>query len=314
MRILIFLILTVLASVPAQSQVPSKKEMQEQMQQVIKELNSQIADLEKQIADAKKNKEDESVIKDLQDQLAMLKKQVGLMGGLNKNISNVSDKTFKTAVEEENTEGVPKRDDARINALPKKILTGAELNVFVQKIFTAIDNRISLSQKKNATDLYNEINGKSKSPKASGNVAVLCWLAGSTDMAIWIMGKSCMDDMSNTDNLNNYASFLTMVGGEHLAIPILKNLNQRFPGNSTILNNLGQAWYGLGNMAAAGNHLDSANGRAAGHPHANETKSKIDESQGREEESIEDLKKSPANNNMVTGMPMQQSNDLNLSC
>ena len=37
---------------------------------------------------------------------------------------------------------------------------------------------------------------------------------------------------------------LTMLGAEQMAIPILNNLNSRFPGNTTVLINIGQAWFG----------------------------------------------------------------------
>src|SRR5690242_5117965 len=83
MRAIIFSLLVMLYAVPALSQTPSKKEIMEQMAQVTKELNMQIADLQKQIDEAKKNKENDETIKPMEDQLAMLKKQVQMMGGLN---------------------------------------------------------------------------------------------------------------------------------------------------------------------------------------------------------------------------------------
>ena len=292
MRIIIILLLISFTVKPAFTQVPTKQEMQNQMAQAIKELNDQIAELEKQIVEAKKNKEDSESIKQMEDELSMLKKQVAMMGGLNKNVSKMSSKTIQQAVDQENSTGLPERDVARINALPKKPLADAELAVFVQKINTAIDNKISVSQKKNAKELYDEISLESKSADALGNIAVLCWMAGSTDMALWILGKACVKDMSNTDNLNNYASFLSMVGGEHLAIPILQNLQNKFPDNTTTLNNLGQAWYGLGEMNNAKKYLDGTMHFASAHPYANETISDIDESQGNKEESIESLKRS----------------------
>ena len=101
-----------------------------------------------------------------------------------------------------------------------------------------------------------------------------------------------MDDLTNTDNLANYASLLSMVGGEHLAIPILQNLNARFPDNTTILNNLGQAWYGLGEMSNARLCFGAVARLAPAHPHANETKSDIDQTEGNNDESIEELKRS----------------------
>jgi tetratricopeptide (TPR) repeat protein len=97
--------------------------------------------------------------------------------------------------------------------------------------------------------------------------------------------------MSNSNNLNNYAAFLTMAGGEQAALPILENLNKKFPGNSTILNNIGQAWFGLGDMNNANKYLDSAIVLYPHHSQANMTKSEIQESEGKNAEAIESVKR-----------------------
>lgn len=275
------------------SEVPSKSGMLAQMAEAINELNKQIVDLEKQIAEAKKNKEDESVITDLQGQVTMLKKQVDMMNGVNKSMSGITEKKFAKAVAQENHEGVPERDDARINTISKKVLTNTEMVAFVQKVYSALDKELAPLQKINGKEIYNEYNAKEKSPALTGTIAVQCWLAGSTDVGLYLLGRACLDDLTNTDNLCNYASLLSMVGGEHLAIPILQNLDQRFPGNSTILNNLGQAWFGLGDMNNANRFIDSTMHFAgAAHSQANETKAEIQDSEGNQQESIESLKRS----------------------
>ncbi len=277
---------------PAFTQVPSKQEMQNQMAQAIKELNDQIADLENQIAEAKKNKEDDSVIKELQDQVTMLKKQVEMMDGVTKALPNMSDKKIQQAVADDNKTEVPKKDVARIKMIPDKTFTDAELVVFIQKVFLEIDKKTPPLQKNNGKELYDEINVKEKSPALTGNIGVQCWMAGATDKGLYLLGRSCVDDPNNTDNLCNYASCLSMVGGEHLAIPILQNLHKKFPGNTTILNNLGQASYGLGDMNNASRYLDSTVHFLSAHPLADETRSEIQEAQGRDQESIESLKRS----------------------
>jgi tetratricopeptide (TPR) repeat protein len=106
------------------------------------------------------------------------------------------------------------------------------------------------------------------------------------------MGKICANDPRNTDNLNNYAAMLTMHNAQHLAIPILNNLNKKFPGNSTVLNNLGQAWFGLGEISKAEKYLDSAIRIYAYHPQANITKAAIEESRGNTAKAVEAIKKS----------------------
>lgn len=127
--------------------------------------------------------------------------------------------------------------------------------------------------------VYDYIKSNSKSTGQAGNMSMGLWLAGKSDLALYVLGKFCAADATNTDNLSNYSAMLSMKGAQHLAIPILNNLNAKYPKNSTLLNNLGQAWFGLGEIGKAEKYLDSAIRIYAYHPQANLTKSLIEESQ-----------------------------------
>jgi hypothetical protein len=83
-----------------------------------------------------------------------------------------------------------------------------------------------------------------------------------------------------------------MLGGEDLALPILQKLNKEYPGNSTIQNNIGQAWFGLGDLDKAEKYLDSTIKTIAWHPQANLTKAVIQQSKGDKAGAVESLKKS----------------------
>ena len=82
-----------------------------------------------------------------------------------------------------------------------------------------------------------------------------------------------------------------MLGAQQLAIPILNSLNTKFPKNSTLLNNLGQAWFGLGEINKAEKYFDSAIRIYAYHPQAKYTKSVIEESKGNTRQLLKLLKK-----------------------
>ena len=269
---------------------PSKKQMQAEMLSAINELNTQIADLEKQIDEAKKNKESEDTIKDLQDQVDMLKKQVEMMGGLNKTVSGISEKTFQQAGEEEAL--VPKKDHARINKLPKKILTEAQLALFIKNVHAEVEKMIPATEKKEALEIYNETKQEYNSVAVIANAASGCWMLGHWEKALYIMGRACMDDITDADNLNNYASFLISTGAEQAAMPILEYLNNLFPDNSTILNNMGQAWFGLGDMENAKKNLEEATSLYNNHSTANSSLSTIYEAEGDNDKAISFLKAS----------------------
>ena len=289
MRIIFFLLFTFLLAQPALSQQPTKKEMQAQMLEEENDLKSQIADLEKQIETAKKDNPSE--VEDLQKELKQLKQQLALLQGVNKGISGMSDKTFQQAAEEESLL-VPKKDVIRINALPKKILSEAEMVSFVRTVHTEVEKIIPAAEKAEALEIYNETKEKYNSTDVTGNAASGCWMYGHWEKALYIMGRACLDDMNNTDNLNNYAAFLTMTGGEQAALPILQWLNKKYPKNSTILNNIGQAWFGLGDMTNSKKWLDSATLLYGNHSMANASLSKIYRSEGDSAKAIAFLRKS----------------------
>lgn len=189
-------------------------------------------------------------------------------------------------------ETIPSKDAARIARLPKTILTDAQLMVFLQNVNTAVSKKISPESKKIADDAYAAVKKKSNETIFLANAANGLWLNREPEAAIELMSRAVMENTSDPDNLNNYASFLTMNGGEHFALPILQKLNKQYPGNSTLLNNIGQAWFGLGDMEKSEKYLDSAIRFFAGHAQANYTKCIIEESKGNKTEAVDCIKKS----------------------
>jgi len=296
--LLIFLIDILFAnSQPAKQKIPSQKEIQGQMQSIINDLNKQIVDLEKQIEEAKKDKEDEATIKGLEDQLAMLKKQVEMMSGVSKGIAKMPKAVVKEAIEKDSIEqlhlvSVPKLDKKRIALIPKETLTDAQLTIFVKKVHSEVEKLIPKEDKEEASKIYAAAKALNKSSNAINNIASNLWASGQPEQALYMLGQECAANPNNGNNLNNYAAFLTMAGGEQAAIPILQNLDNKYSGNSTIMNNIGQAWYALGDMNKAKQQLDKTIAAYKNHPQANQTKAWILKSEGKDKEAIEALKRS----------------------
>ena len=270
--------------------MPAPAQVQVQMLENINKTKNEIAALEKKIADAKTNKEDPAIIKMMEDQLPMMKEMLATLQDINKDLAITREQT--SAVQDDNIVSVPKRDSKRINMLPDGILTDAQLVPFVKKISSEAERLIPATEKNNALEIYTAAKSEKKSSGYMGNIAVNLWMTGNTESAIYIIGKVCIDDISNSNNLNNYAAFLSMSGAEHAALPILLSLNNKFPGNSTINNNIGQAWYELGDMTNANKFLDTAIKLYPRHSQANITKSKIQKAGGKTQEAIESIKRS----------------------
>ena len=297
MRVMLILLVFLVIGKSSFSQTPSTRDIQNQMAQVVRELNQRVTDLEKQIADAKKNNEDPETIKGLEDQLAMLNKQVEMIGGVTKGIDKMPKNTIKKAIEKDSIEqlrivSVPKLDKKRIAMMPKETLTDAQLISFVKNVQLEVERLIPKQEKEEASKIYAAAKAAGNSSNTINNISTNLWASGQTEQAIYVLGKECVADPNNGNNLNNYAAFLTMAGGEHAAIPILQYLDNKYHDNSTIMNNIGQAWYALGDMNKAKQYLDNAIGTFKYHSEANQTKCWILKSEGKNEEAIEALKRS----------------------
>jgi tetratricopeptide (TPR) repeat protein len=207
------------------------------------------------------------------------------------NIPKVSDKQLADAQEIENLI-VPKKDAARIASISKIPLTSGSIGSFINDVNSKTLVLLQPASKTLAEKIYTLLKSTGKNSDVIGNTAAGLWIMGRLQPALYMMGRICAEDNSNTDNLANYASMLSMCGIQQSAIPVFNYLNTKYPGNSTILNNLGQAWFGLGDMIKAEKYLDSTIRIYAYHPQANLTKSFIEESKGNKAEAVTLVNKS----------------------
>jgi hypothetical protein len=251
---------------PAKEKPPTQKEMADMMKEM-QEALGEISPEDKKMMDS-----------------------MGIKLPSMKDIPKVTDKQLADAWEDENRI-VPERDVARIAAIPKAV-TDTKMRSYI----AAIQNKLALTFKpvviSTGNEVYDYIKSNSKNADEAGNMVMGLWLAGQPELALYVLGKLCAIDAGNTDNLNNYSAMLSMQGAQHLAIPIINNLNAKYPKNSTLLNNLGQAWFGLGEIGKAEKYLDSAIRIYTYHPQANLTKSLIEESKGNKQQAIEAVKRS----------------------
>ncbi len=210
------------------------------------------------------------------------------MKNIQKNVSGISDAQLKKAYEDENRI-VPQKDAARINTALSVTLSNAEISAYINKTHQSVLSKLSATAKSKGAEIFQQILILKSSV---ANTAVGLWMDGKPTLALYLMGEACKADPANTNDLNNYASFLTMCGAEELALPILNNLDKRYPQNSTILNNIAQAWLGLGDIPRAEKYADSAIRIYAYHPQANMAKCLIEESKGNIPAAIAAAKKS----------------------
>jgi tetratricopeptide (TPR) repeat protein/arsenate reductase-like glutaredoxin family protein len=245
---------------------PTQKEMEEMMKEAQKELDN------------------------MSDEDKKMMKEMGIKIPSMKDVPQVTDKQLADAWENENRI-VPKKDMDRIAAIPIAVTDG-RMGAYITSTHNKTATLLKPEVKNMADKIYSYIKSKSKNSAEAGNMATGLWIAGKPQIAYYSLGKICTDDPTNTDNLSNYGAMLSMFGAQQLAIPILNNLNAKFPKNSTLLNNLGQAWFGLGDITKAEKYLDSVIRIYAYHPQATYTKSYIEESKGNKTEAVNLVKKS----------------------
>jgi Tfp pilus assembly protein PilF len=265
---LIFLLLNL--PLGAQNKPKEKPPTQKEMEEMMKEAQQMVEGL---------SAEDKRMMDSLGIKLPDFKKS-----------PKTSDKTIQVAWEDENRR-VPKKDLRRIASIPSSV-TDARMTSYVNAIQSGLEKTLDAAHSKMAQKIAAYIQSNSLNSSEAGVMASSFWLLGKPQIALFTLGTVCRMDSKNTDNLSNYAAMLSMQGAEHLAIPILENLNRKFPQNSTLLNNLGQAWLGLGDLLKAEKYLDSAIALYPLHPQANMAKAAIAESKGKTEQARQAIKKS----------------------
>jgi len=195
---------------------------------------------------------------------------------IQKTMAGVTDAQLQKAFDDENRI-VPQRDAARIDAALAVTLSAAGMNAYIDRTHQAVSAKLSAAARSKGPEVRQQI---LKLRSSVANAAVGLWIDGKPTLALYLMGEACKANPADPNNLNNYASFLTMCGAEQMALPILINLSKRYPKNSSILNNIAQAWLGLGDIARAEKYADSTLRIYAYHPQANMAKCLIEESKG----------------------------------
>ncbi len=247
------------------------------------------------------NKEIQDKIKQAQQQLDKLTpeqkkmmEQMGMSTTVPSMPNGFSDADVKAAVTGGSAFGVPSKNNTLIAAIPKITLTAASMPEYIKSLNDYIDKSISGPAKQAGQNIYTDYKNNKFSTEAIGNAALGIWTTGQLELAVVVMAKACTDNVTDADLLSNFAAMLSMSGAPHKAIPILEYLNKQYPDNTTILNNLGQAWFYLGETDKANAQLDKVVRAFAYHPQANYTQCLIQQSKGNTAKAVEKMKNSLA--------------------
>lgn len=120
----------------------------------------------------------------------------------------------------------------------------------------------------------------------NGQAAMGNWLADKPADALALAIRAVKQSPDNNTLLDNLATTIDLCGGGYIAIPLHIVCIKKEPGNSTIANNTGQAYLGLGDVANAESYLQKAIASTPYHPNANNSLGLIYLSQGKREQAI----------------------------
>lgn len=110
---------------------------------------------------------------------------------------------------------------------------------------------------------------KVQTPAQQQSSSIAAFYGDKPAHALLISMNSALQNMNEATGLNNLAALFNMVKLEQKAVPILMNLLAKDPTNSILLNNMGQAYLGLGDLTVAEGFLTRCLMEDELHPEAN---------------------------------------------
>ena len=134
-----------------------------------------------------------------------------------------------------------------------QLLTEESYKNYIQQLYTAISNAIKPDEKRKADEYLK--NKKLTQSKDISNTALGAWLQNAPRASLYLYSKAVITNPSDVLAANNFSAFLMMGGLPEKSIPILEYWNKQKPGEATILSNLGNAYYRLGDVDKAMKYL-----------------------------------------------------------
>lgn len=145
----------------------------------------------------------------------------------------------------------PAKDLKRLSLIPSRPPTRLEISTSLQQSIQQIKKGIPAPK-------IEEINKQVESLTVEqiDDKAIASFYQDNPEEGLLLLMEVTKRDPDEINSLNNLASILTMCGVEQKAIPLLMYGLEKVPNSSTLLNNIGQAYMGLGDMQIAMNYFN----------------------------------------------------------
>lgn len=164
----------------------------------------------------------------------------------------------------------PVMDMKRLALIPVNPPTRQQLIQDVSKMEAALKTAVGTQAVQKVEEFV-----AGKSVKEIQSAAVGGWYDSNPQSALLLGMKAVQKDPADILGWNNLAAIMNLSGLEHQAIPILQNCLQEHPENAMILNNMGQAFLGLGDLVRSKEFLKKCLQFDDLHPEANRSMAMI---------------------------------------
>ncbi|MBI3137935.1 MAG: hypothetical protein HYZ15_05055 [Sphingobacteriales bacterium] len=216
----------------------------------------------------------DSMMKQMQ-QFEKAMRQLG--NGLPPQQGKTNTKKLPVSVQDDNEKlPLPPRNNKLLAAIPSKTFTKAELVTYVNSLQTKL-----AQQKENAVEIKAAQAGMKKYPAPLHHRLALLFFTKKQEVpALYIICSVIKANPANTLAVSNLAALLNHAGFPHKSIPVAKHLLPQAPKSAVVNNNLGQAYFQLGDMDNAIRFLSATLSTEPLHIEANATLGYINEARG----------------------------------
>lgn len=175
---------------------------------------------------------------------------------------------------------LPGKNTKALSKIPKTVLSTAELQLYAATLYKKLAPAFRSAY---GTPLVNTTGYNSNS---ISNAAVFATEAGRLDQALLLSLKAIEKSPDDAVVLNNAGAVFKKGGLEIAAVTVLEAADIKEAGNSTIQNNLGQAYLALGEKEKAVQYLQRAVSKSPYHPLANVSLAVIEYNKGNKQSAL----------------------------
>jgi tetratricopeptide (TPR) repeat protein len=141
---------------------------------------------------------------------------------------------------------LPPKDVRRLSLIPTQPPTLIQLSDMLRTTKQQIETVVKPTVMQEVKKIVAGQNAETLQQSAIGT-----FYADKPEQSLLIAIDAALKDVNDQTGWNNVAAIMNMTGFQHKAIPILMNQLQSDPNNSMLLNNMGQAYLGLGDIGLA---------------------------------------------------------------